>query len=127
MFYSKKNGRRDMRVWSTLRPISIGTYPREYGVVNICNYDKREWVPEIHNYAWGYIDYEQDLPKREQDHYDLRPERHANEKLEKAARAMARALEKGDMRRIQKVLEKSYEMGLIDDEEELVREASLYM
>ena len=27
-----------MRVWSTHRPISIGTYPREYGVEEIHNY-----------------------------------------------------------------------------------------
>ena len=116
-----------MRVWSTHRPISIGTYPKEYGVENIHNFNGREWVDEIHNYAWGYIDYERDLPKEEQDHYDLRPERKENSKLEQAARAMARALKKSDMGRIAKILDKAYEKGLIDDDEELVREAQLYM
>lgn len=116
-----------MRVWSTHRPISIGTYPREYGVTDIVNFDSREWVEEIRNYAWGYIDYERDLPKDEQDHYDLRPERKENPRLEQAARAMARALKKGDMSRIAKILDKAYEKGLIEDDEELVREAQLYM
>lgn len=112
-----------MRVWSTHRPISIGTYPKEYGVKDIHNFSRREWVEEIRNYAWGYIDYERDLPKDEQDHYDLRPERKENPKLEQAARA----LKKGDMSRIAKILEKAYEKGLIEDDEELVREAQLYM
>ena len=116
-----------MRVWSTHRPISIGTYPREYGVTNIVNFDGREWVEEIRNYAWGYIDYERDLPKEEQDHYDLRPERKENPRLEQAARAMARALKKSDMTRIAKILDKAYDKGLIEDDEELVREAQLYM
>lgn len=116
-----------MRVWSTHRPISIGTYPKEYGVANIHNFDGMEWVDEIHNYAWGYIDYERDLPKGEQDHYDLRPERKKNPRLEQAARAMARALIKGDMSRMAKILERAYDKGLIDDDEELVREAQFYM
>lgn len=116
-----------MRVWSTHRPISLGTYPKEYGVKGIHNFDSREWVEEIRNYAWGYIDFEQDLPKDEQDHYDLRPERNENPKLEQAARAMARALQKSDMSRISKILERAYDKGLIEDDEELVREAQLYM
>lgn len=116
-----------MRVWSTHRPINIGTYPKEYGVIEIHNFNRREWVEDIHNYAWGYIDFEQDLPKSEQDHYDLRPERHANKNLEQAARAMARALQKGDMVRITKIIDRAYAKGLIESDEELVDEASKYM
>lgn len=116
-----------MRVWSTHRPIGIGTYPKEYGVIDMLNFDCRKWVPEIHNYAWGYIDYERDLPKSEQDHYDLRPERRENPRLEQAAKALARALDKGDMSRITKILERAYDKGLIEDDEELVKEAQLYM
>lgn len=116
-----------MRVWSTHRPVSIGTYPREYGVKDVHNFNRREWVPEIGNYAWGYIDYEKDIPKEEQDHYDLRPEIKVNPKLEQAAKAMAQALLKSDMSKISKILEKAYEMCLIEDDEELVRAAQKYM
>jgi len=116
-----------MRVWSTHRPISIGTYPREYDVEEIHNFNRREWVEEIHGYAYGYIDYEYDLPKAEQDHYDLRPERKENPKLEQAAKALARALDKGDMGRITKILERAYDKRLIENEDELVKEAQLYM
>ena len=116
-----------MRVWSTHRPVSIGTYPREYGVKEIHNFNHREWVEEIHNYAWGYIDYEQDLPMSEQDHYDLRPAKVVNKELEQAAKAMAQALLKSDMSKISKILEKAYDMGLIEDDEELVRAAQKYM
>lgn len=116
-----------MRVWSTHRPVSIGTYPKKYGVIEIHNFDCRKWVPEIHNYAFGYIDFEHDLPRSEQDHYDLRPERKENPKLEQAAKALARALEKSDMGRITKILERAYDKGLIEDDDELVMEAQLYM
>ena len=117
-----------MRVWSTHRPISIGTYPKEYGVNHIHNFNRREWVPEIHNYAWGYIDYSRDLPKEEQDHYDLRPEtEQLNPMLDKAARAMARALRKGDMVRMGKLLERAYAKNLIDDDEELFNAAKRYV
>lgn len=116
-----------MRVWSTLRPISIGTYPKEYGVIGIVNFGGREMVPEIGRLAFGYIDYEQDLPKGEQSHYDLWPERKTDPKLESAAKALARALQKGDMGRITKILERAYDKGLIEDDEELVREAQNYM
>ena len=116
-----------MRVWSTHRPISIGTYPKEYVVKDIHNYNRREWVKEIRNYAYGYIDFEKDLPKSEQEHYDLLPERKENPKLEQAAKALARALEKGDMGRITKILERAYVKGLIENDEELVKEAQLYM
>lgn len=116
-----------MRVWSTLRPINIGTYPKEYGVVNIVNFDQRQMVPEINHMAFGYIDFEQDLPKSEQEHYDLWPERHTNKKLEQAARAMAKALKKSDMSRIAKILDRAYAKGLIESDEELIDEASNYM
>jgi hypothetical protein len=116
-----------MRVWSTHRPVSIGTYPREYGVKEIHNFNRREWVEEIHNYAFGYIDYEQDLPKEEQEHFDLRPAKVVNKELEQAARAMAQALLKSDMSKISKILEKAYDMGLIDDDEQLVSVAQKYM
>lgn len=117
-----------MRVWSTHRPVSIGTYPREYGVKKIVNFNGRMMVPEINAYAWGYIDYEQDLPKEEQDHYDLRPEiKPTDPRLESAAKALVKAIEKGNMGRITKILDKVYMMGLIEDEEEIVTLAGKYM
>lgn len=118
-----------MKVWSTHRPVSLGTYPKEYGAEAICNFDKREWVEEIRNYAWGYIVFAKDLPKREQDHYDLRPEidERLNPMLDKAARAMARALRSGDMSRITKILDKAYAKGIIENDEELVEAAQRYV
>jgi hypothetical protein len=47
--------------------------------------------------------------------------------LEQAAKAMAQALLKSDMSKISKILEKAYEMGLIEDDEQLVRAAQKYM
>ena len=116
-----------MRVWSTLRPISIGTYPKEYGVIEIVNFDHRRMVPEINRQAFGYIDYERDLPKEVQSHYDLWPEVTVDPRLEPVAKLFARALQEGDMSRITKIVDKAYEKGLIEDEEELVKAAQAYM
>ena len=116
-----------MRVWSTHRPVSIGTYPREYGVKEIHNFNHREWVEEIHNYAWGYIDYEQDLPRSEQDHFDLRPAKVVNKELEQLARKMASAMRRCDMKAIGRIVDKAYETSLINDESELIEQASLYL
>lgn len=116
-----------MRVWSTLRPISIGTYPKEYGVREIVNFGWRKMVPEIGRPAFGYIDYERDLPKEEQEHYDLWPEVTVDPMLEKVAKLFAKALQKGDMSRITKILDKAYDKGLIEDDDELVKAAQIYM
>lgn len=115
------------RYWSTLRPVSIGTYPREYGVVEIANFRQREFVPEINAYAWGFIDFENELPESEQDHYDLRPEVKVDPELERIARAFAKALARGNMKAISKAVETAYDKGLIEDEEELVAAAKAYM
>lgn len=116
-----------MRVWSTHRPISIGTYPKEYGVNHIHNFNRREWVPEIRNYAWGYIDFEQDLPKDVQEHYDLMPVPEVDPKLEKYAKAYARFANQGNRQRMWRVIEKAFEAGVIDEEEELTKAASMYV
>lgn len=116
-----------MRVWSTLRPISIGTYPKEYGVIDIVNFDQRQMVPEINHMAFGYIDYEQDLPEDEQRHYDLWPKVKTDPKLDKVAKLFAKALVSGDMGRISKIIEKAYQKAIIEDEEQLVKAAQKYM
>lgn len=115
------------RYWSTHRPVSIGTYPREYGVIEIVNFHGRKHVDEINALAFGYIDYERELPKEEQDHYDLRPEIIVDERLEAAAKAFARALTRGDYSKIQKIACKAYEMELIEDDDELFAAARKYM
>lgn len=40
---------------------------------------------------------------------------------------MAKALQKGDMVRITKILDRAYAKGLIESDEELIDEASNYM
>lgn len=116
-----------MRVWSTQRPVSIGTYPREYGVIRIVNFDQRTMVPEIGRLAFGYIDYEQDVPPQVQRHYDLWAEKREDPRLEGAARALARALKVGDMERAYRVIDKACDLGIVENGDKLVVASERYM
>lgn len=116
-----------MRVWSLLRPISIGTYPKEYGVKDIVNFHHKEFVPEINRQAFGYIDYEQDLPKEVQEHYDLMPVPEIAPELERYAKAYAGFFRRGDRRGMCMVIEKAFEDDVIEEEEELTKAASMYV
>ena len=59
------------RYFSTMRPVSIGTYPNNGKVVEIHNFDSREMVKSIGHEAWGYIDYLEPLTEKEALSYDL--------------------------------------------------------
>lgn len=58
------------KYYSTLRPVSIGTYPKD-GMVKFRNYNKRVPVPEIDREAWGEIYYNRELTEKEAFSYDL--------------------------------------------------------
>ena len=65
------------RYYSRLRPVAPGTYPTR-GVVEIVNFDTREWVEEAGCRAWGYIVYDRELTPDEIDEYELAPEKEEN-------------------------------------------------
>lgn len=56
--------------YSTLRPVSIGTYPKD-GMVDFENFDKRRYVKEIDHEAWGILHYDRKLTEEECRSYDL--------------------------------------------------------
>lgn len=56
--------------FTTLRPVSIGTYPKD-GMVRFKNFDKRTYVPDIEREAWGYLEYDRELTREEMESYDL--------------------------------------------------------
>ena len=58
------------KYYSILRPVSIGTYPKQ-GLINFENYDRRKYVDEINWLAWGELWYSRPLTGEEQDAYDL--------------------------------------------------------
>lgn len=86
-----------MRVWSTLGFVFVGTYPRDYGARTIVNFEERRFVPEIGMDAYGYIDYERDLPRREQELYGLWPEKGTDQRTEGATGELARASQANGM------------------------------
>lgn len=61
------------RYYSTIRPVSINTYPKPEGneVLEINNFDELRAVPEIGRAAWGWIDYASPLSDSEAANYDL--------------------------------------------------------
>lgn len=62
-----------IRYYSCERPISIGTYPKieENPVLNIVNFDERQYVSAIKNKAYGYIEYENPLDDEVLKSYEL--------------------------------------------------------
>lgn len=68
------------RYYSILRPVGIGTYPKE-GMEAFRNFDQREYVDEIKREAWGWLDYSRELTAEEMKSYDLvaKPKRKVNQ------------------------------------------------
>ena len=62
-----------MRYYSIMRPVSIGTCPAE-GMVSYHNFDNRTYVEAIDREAWGYIEYSRELTEQEYMSYELFPE-----------------------------------------------------
>lgn len=64
-----------MRYYSTLRPVSIGTFPNPIGnsVLEIKNFDRKMYCEDIDRKAWGYIDYSSPLSQKDIDDYELVP------------------------------------------------------
>lgn len=60
------------KYFSVLRPVSIGTFPKE-GFVDFVNYDNRRYVPEIDHNAWGCLLYDRELSEEEMHNYDFMP------------------------------------------------------
>ena len=61
-----------MRAYSLNRPVGMGTYPKPAeGGWEIVNFHGRRWVEEIQHYAWGYVDYQRDMPEGELDRYEM--------------------------------------------------------
>ncbi len=65
-----------MKYYSTQRPITPGSFPKPMGnrVMNIWNFDRPVFCPEIGREAWGYIEYEQPLTPEQAIDYELSPD-----------------------------------------------------
>lgn len=73
-----------MRYYSTQRPVTPGSYPQpnDNNILNIVNFDDREYCSDIKRYAWGYIDYEYPLSVSLINQYELVAKRNENETFE---------------------------------------------
>lgn len=58
-----------MRYYSTLRPIALGTVPRNF--TSYENFDTRKYVDSISHEAWGWVEYDKELTKEEMEAYEL--------------------------------------------------------
>lgn len=62
-----------VKYYSLLRPIGIGTHPKE-GIIEFKNYDYRTYIPNIDHEAWGELWYGRELTEKEVNNYDLKKE-----------------------------------------------------
>lgn len=70
----ENTAKRQYAYYSVLRPVSIGTYPKErIRPVGFENFDSRKWVDEGHTLAWGILYYPAPLSREEQEEYELCP------------------------------------------------------
>ena len=60
-----------MKYYSTQRPIGPGTYPRQYGIEEIHNFDSRVFCEDIGRRAWGFLITEKEIPESELDEWEL--------------------------------------------------------
>ena len=65
-----------MIYYSTQRPITLGTFPNQKGnrIIRIKNFDSRTYVDAIGREAWGQIEYDKPLSRKEADSYELAAE-----------------------------------------------------
>lgn len=61
-----------MRYYSTQRPITPGAYPKE-NVISIKNFHDKKYVSEIGGDAWGYVEYDCELPEEKVRAYEFTP------------------------------------------------------
>lgn len=60
-----------MRFYSTQRPVMPGGFPKSAEVEKIENFDTKAFCEEIGREAWGFIEYQEPLTKKEADAYEL--------------------------------------------------------
>ena len=62
-----------MKYYSTQRPVAPGTFPKPDGnkVLEIVNFDKRQYCEEASRDCWGYIEYEHPLTEKQAADYEL--------------------------------------------------------
>ena len=112
-----------MRAYSLNRPVGMGTYPKpENGDWEITNFGEYRFVEEIGKRAWGYVDYENDMPTCELERFEMvTAEMCAKPELppENVMRMMF-DLYKAEqwerfMKHVDKVERKGYDMEAVDD------------
>lgn len=59
------------RYYSEQRPILLGGFPKSIDVERIENFDTKKFCEEIGREAWGYIEYREELSKKEVDAYEF--------------------------------------------------------
>lgn len=110
------------RAYSTHRPVSIGTYPKGFGLIEIHNYDCRQRVDAIRREAFGYIDYAEDVPREALDAFELvteETERPPELPSERVLAQLAKVYRSGDQERFVELFErceaKGYDSEALDD------------
>ncbi len=116
-----------MRAYGYNRPLGMGTYPKGemncYTVIEVVNFDRKQWVEEVGRECFGFVSYMHDVPTEELERYELvTAEMYEASKPktppENVMRKMARLYEAGDFDGLEKMYgiaeRKGYDMEATD-------------
>lgn len=86
-----------MRAYGIHRPLGPFTWPSEHRdkVVEIVNFDQRRYVDEVGRWAFGYIDFSEDVPMEGLARYELMVPREQDDMFDKVVRMVADEIRKG--------------------------------
>ena len=79
-----------MRVYSTNRPIGLGTWPSQHRdkVIEMHHFDHLTYVEEIRHNSFGYIEFSEPIPKEDLDKYEMRAPEYENPVPDSIVRAL---------------------------------------
>ena len=64
-----------MKAYGYNRPLGMGAYPKGesgcYTVIEVVNFDHKQWVDEVGRECFGFVSYTHDVPTEELERYEL--------------------------------------------------------
>lgn len=108
-----------MRSYAIHRPIGPFTWPSEHAdkVAEIVNWDERRYVEEVGRWAFGYIDWAEDVPMEDLRRYELMVTPTEDAQLERIGEILARYNDPEHEERFMRAWDKAMELyGYSEDQ-----------
>ena len=108
-----------MRAYAIHRPLGPFTWPSEHRdkLVELVNYDRMTYVDEIRRYAFGHIDFSEDVPRDDLDRYELVTSPELDPHFVATGKTLARYAKQEDWERFERAWDTArHKYGMTDDE-----------